>query len=97
MRMSLLIKQYKECSRSCQSKGDNMATKEIKLEINLIEQTKIYADGVTDTLDMVYEMAETLSDEDFKKWFRDYKASAESLKKTLDADWEEYLKDKGDE
>lgn len=66
-------------------------------EINLIEQTKIYADGVTDTLDKVYEMAETLSDEDFKKWFRDYKASAESLKKTLDADWEEYLKDKGDE
>ncbi len=51
--------------------------------MNLIEETKIYSDGVVDTVKLVREKYENLSDEDFTDWLIDYLYNAEKLQTIL--------------
>lgn len=51
--------------------------------MNLIEKTKIYGDSVLDTINLVREKYENLSDENFTDWLIDYVHNAEKLQTTL--------------
>lgn len=51
--------------------------------MKLIEDTKVYADGVVDTLQMVREKYDELSDEDFAYWLINYIQNANELRMAL--------------
>ena len=51
--------------------------------MKLIEDTKVYADGVVDTMNMVQEKYDELSDEDFADWLISYIKNANELRMAL--------------
>ena len=51
--------------------------------MKLIEDTKVYADGVVDTMNMVQEKYDELSDEDFEDWLISYIKNTNELRMAL--------------
>lgn len=51
--------------------------------MKLIEDTKVYTDGVVDTMNMVQEKYDELSEEDFADWLISYIKNANELRMAL--------------